>query len=120
MTRAWPLALMCVLVGGTDAASFDARTVKELLAAPARYDGAEVMVEGVIEEVRLSEITVYGNPTRQMWLPMFLLRDDQVGLWVVVIGGASTAPPVGTAVRVRGTYRGATRAIDTYYPLTVR
>ncbi len=97
------------------AQSFDPVPIAELITNPATHAGQNVVVEGV---VRVAQWTTTALPGRGPDLvPMVPLGDGTMGIWVVLIGvtnlGAARIPPIGTSVRVYGTFRAGTRAIET-------
>ena len=125
---AWPLLTFVVLAPAPTeitAQSWAPRAIAELLANPSRYADQEVVVEGVVRGSRWQIMTIPGPPPRQDLVPVFLLADGNVGLWVVVLGGPANssslgAPAVGTPVRVYGTFRAGTRSIETDRGITIR
>jgi hypothetical protein len=121
------LALAALAHAAADAQSFNSVPIAELITNPAAHADEYVVVEGV---VRASQWTMVVLPGRgQDLVPMFLMSDGSLGIWVVVIGGphpggprppSASAPTVGTSVRVYGTFRAGTRAIETDRGITLR
>lgn len=126
------LAAIAWLVAGTDASAQARRSVTEVLANPAAFDNEEIYIEGVVVVSQWSPMTVLGNPPRQDLFPLLLLNDGAASMWVIIvaspspsrgIGSRSTvfAPPsVGTSIVVCGTFRAATRALESYDGFTLR
>ena len=106
------------------AQSYRGVTVVELLTNPAAHADEDVMVEGVVRAVQWSVMMIPGPPPRQDLVPMLLVSEGNMALWVVIIGAPMGAqrstPPVGAGVRIHGTFRAATRAIETDRGITLR
>ena len=139
MTPGGPVALrvVCALLAavawlgaGTDASAQSRRSVTEVLANPAAFDNEEIYIEGVVVASQWSPMTVLGNPPRQDLFPLLLLSDGAASMWVIIVASPSRgigiranvfAPPsVGTSILVRGTFRAATRALESYDGFTLR
>jgi hypothetical protein len=131
------LRLACALVAaiallgpGTDASAQSRRGLTEVLANPSAFDNEEIYVEGVVVASQWSPMTVLGNPPRQDLFPLLLLTDGAASMWVIIVASPAprigsrsaffTPPSVGTAILVRGTFRAATRALESYDGFTQR
>jgi hypothetical protein len=122
------LALLAALApAATDAQSYNSVPIAELITNPAAHADEYVVVEGVVRAAQWTTAVLPGRG--QDLVPMFLMSDGSMGIWVVVIGAPHTrgtrapsasAPPVGTSVRVYGTFRAGTRAIETDRGITLR
>ena len=103
---------------------------RELLANPVAFDNEEIYVEGVVAASQWSLMTVLGNPPRQDLFPLVLLSDGAASLLVIIVASPSprigsrsaffTPPSLGTGIVVRGTFRAATRALESYDGFTLR
>ena len=126
------LAGIALLAPGADASAQSRRSVTEVLTNPAAFDNEEMYVEGVVVASQWSPMTVLGNPPRQDLFPLLLLNDGAASMWVIIVASPSPArgigsranvfapPSVGTGILVRGTFRAATRALESYDGFTLR
>ena len=126
------IALAVLAPAAVVAQSFNPVRIAELITDPAAHADESVVVEGVVRAAQWTTMVLPGRGPDLV--PMFLMSDGNLGIWVVIIGGPNTggpvvggggghgtgAPPVGTSVRVYGTFRAGTRAIETDRGITLR
>lgn len=88
--RRLAIALLAFALAACDALGLGYTPIKEIVAAPARFEGAEVKVKGVVASV---------TKVPFVETKAFTLRDDGAELLVTTEGAA---PVVGEKVSVRG------------------